>query len=83
MCGGLGQGYRQDHGGVEQPGQKPHRPAEHPIADDPRGHRAEQAELIEDALTLGKTALKRIAARKAEYKGKGRPKAKAAQAGAK
>ncbi len=53
-------------------------------------HRAEQAELIDDALTLGKAALKRIAARKVEYeskaagkaaakpKGKSRSKAKAA-----
>ncbi len=52
-------------------------------------HRAEQAELIDDALTLGKVALKRIAARKAEHKvrtagqGKGRSKAKTAQLGAK
>jgi 2-oxoglutarate dehydrogenase E1 component len=53
-------------------------------------HRAEQAELIDDALTLGKAALKRIAARKVEYdvkalgkaagkaRAKGRSKAKAA-----
>ncbi len=46
-------------------------------------HRAEQAELIDDALTLGKVALKRIAARKVEHEakaaggpGKGRPKSK-------
>ena len=33
-------------------------------------HRAEQAELIDDALTLGKVALKRIAARKVEHETK-------------
>jgi 2-oxoglutarate dehydrogenase E1 component len=73
------------------------RSAASPATGSNQRHRAEQAELIDDALTLGKAALKRIAARKAEYdsksagtakgagkvKEKGRPKAKAAQAGAK
>ena len=61
------------------------RSAASPATGSNQRHRAEQAELIEDALTLGKVALKRIAARKVEYKvkGKGRSKTKAAQAGAK
>jgi 2-oxoglutarate dehydrogenase E1 component len=59
------------------------RSAASPATGSNQRHRAEQAELIEDALTLGKAALKRIAARKVEYKGKGRPKAKAAQVAAK
>jgi 2-oxoglutarate dehydrogenase E1 component len=44
-------------------------------------HRAEQAELIDDALTLGKAALKRIAARKVEYDVKALGKAAGRAAG--
>jgi 2-oxoglutarate dehydrogenase E1 component len=43
-------------------------------------HRTEQAELIDDALTLGKAALSRIAARKAETKGRAEDRAAPAAA---
>ena len=54
------------------------RSAASPASGQNKRHVVEQAELIDDALTVGKVAMKRIAARKAEFdaKVKGKPAAK-------